>query len=185
MYWNRIKGLVSCGMLPVQGVCTRLSNTVYLISCVRASASSTVPFKAHLPVCRFFPVLHALFASVSNYSDSASRGKTLLPQFSLLLAALCSPLHTHHARSLPFPNRCQLSQLLLLLLLGSERHRFFARYSLCLASFSPGCQPNTTNRAIVVKCRVLYLNTRRECALTALILAGAVHRLLGLTHTPW
>lgn len=32
-----------------------------------------------------------------------------------------------------------------------------------LASFPPGCQPNTTNRVIVVNCRVLCLYTQRVC----------------------
>lgn len=110
-------------------------------------------FKAHLPVCRVFPVFHASFASATNYPDSSSRGKTLLcPPCHLLL----SPPHTSlQILAVPKSEPAFSASAAATWVWASW---FFSSY-LCLASFSP--------------------------ALSALALAGAVYRLLGVTPTPW
>lgn len=130
VYWNRIEGLVSVlecylsrcvNLFKQQNVLYTLCGCVCVLQCagqhfgdLHAQSSSSC--------LQAFPCLHALFASATNCPALPLEEKHYSPYLTLLFAVLCSLL-PHHARSLPFPNRCQLSQLLLLPL-GSGRHHF-------------------------------------------------------------
>lgn len=155
---------------------------MYVLSCVGMSAFSQVQgstrgsaIQSSSACLQGFPSLHALFASTTNHPDSASRGKTLIPQFSISSSPSLSPLHT--------PVQVfALSKLVPAVSASAAAawvwtSLFFGRYSLCLLfswlSARPDYQQNNRGKvqnAIskhTQRVRIVCFNPGQGCVQTA------------------